>query len=111
MNARGVAHIEQESDHDGLVAVARKELDLLVPALILDAEIMGVEIRYETPAIVSHADRHDDLVDLYLDRRRLGLAGTGLRGWSLSESEAGKKDGDDSTTRHLTPFYTEFNRK
>ena len=69
VDAGGVAHIEEETDHHGLVPLAREELDLLVPALVLNAEIGGVQVGYETSPIVGHGDGHDDLVDLHSDGR------------------------------------------
>src|SRR5205823_13134755 len=98
VDAGGVAHVQKESDHYRLIALAREELDLLVFAFVLDTEVSGVQVGYETPPIVGHGNRHDDFVDLYFDRRRLGQLNRALR--VLSKGKTGKECGCYGTAQH-----------
>ena len=83
-----------------LTPLAREVFDLLILALILNAEVFRIQVGHETAAIVGDGNRHNYLVHLHLDRRRLWLR---LRFLALLCNREGSQERyANSTAQHLS---------
>ena len=98
VDARRVAHVEQEPDNHGLTPLAREVFDILLLPFVQDAKIPLVEIGYEPAAVVGHGDRHDHLVHRYLDRRLRRQRR--IYGLILSDCKTPKKRDSEGAAKH-----------
>ncbi|MGC4049881.1 MAG: hypothetical protein QM757_10255 [Paludibaculum sp.] len=87
----GVREVDQEADHDGLVAFAGEVCDLLDFTFVAQLKVLHVQIAHEPAFFVGYGDRHNHFADAGLEgfggadgrlrfgfgRRRLGCGGGG----------------------------------